>query len=139
MSALINTYKVYIIAFLLCALGVVSLAAYLEVTYLQRQLTEANEKITKLETANKLLTAANQQMSKDIETQNNAVDAMKKAEDRRTADAEKALAEVVTERNKWRDRYAVLFGTSPVGADTCQSMTALITRYYGIRMEEVAK
>lgn len=139
MAALFDTYKVYIIAFLICALGVVGFTAYITVSHLQGQLDEANGRIVKLNTANAMLTTANQQMATDIATQNQAIDDLKKAEAQRSSSAEQALAAVIEERNKWRDRYAVLFGTEPVSTDTCANMTSLVNRYYAIRVEEAQK
>ena len=131
-------YKVYVFAFLVCALLVTALGAYFMVSSLSSQLEEEQDRVVTLRTANGLLTAANATMSKDLDTQNEAVRKMKSAQDERSKAAETALLNLLAERNKWRDKYAILLN-APEGKDTCQSIVGLVNGYYEIRREEAIK
>ena len=139
MFDLVNTYKVYIFAFLVCALLVVTGVAAWQINHLNGVIDDKNDEITSLTASNALLAGANKTMAADIDTQNKAVSTLRSEAEKSSKEAAQALDEVRTERNKWRDRYAVLFGTPEKAGDTCGSLTQLIEGYYSLRKEEQAK
>lgn len=138
MLKFLEVYKIYVFAFLVCALLATALWAYFIVSSLSSQLKEEQDKVVTLRTANGLLTAANATMSKDLDTQNAAVKKLQESQDERSRAAETALLNMLADRNKWRDKYAILLN-APEGKDTCQSIVGLVNGYYEIRREEAIK
>lgn len=139
MFDLLDKFKVYVFAFLVMTIVVITLASIAEVSYLKGRITKLEDANVTLRTRNVTLEGANALMAKDVDTQNKALAALKKAQEDRTAAAEKALSEVTAERNKWRDRYAVLFGVVPDNKDVCVNVASLLEGYFTIRKEETAK
>lgn len=131
-------YKVYVFAFLVCALLATALWAYFMVSSLSSQLKEEQDKVVTLRTANGLLTAANATMSKDLDTQNAAVKKLQESQDERSRAAETALLNMLADRNKWRDKYERVLKT-PEGEDTCTSVLSLLDGYHTLRLEEAGK
>lgn len=136
MFKLFEMYKSYVVVFLVCALAVTILSAMAEVSWLRHQLKESEATVTRLKTENGLLTAANSQMAVDLAAQNKAVKALKEAEGIRSVAAEREIQKVIAERDKWRDRYVVLFSMTPAIADEPEALAALINQYYLLRAEE---
>ena len=135
MLRIFETYKVYVFAFLVCALLVTALGAYVVISGLSAQLKEAQDTVVALRTANGLLTSANQTMSKDLDTQNAAVRKVQAEQEARSRVAEAALRKLQEDRNRWHDRYAVLIA-APAGKDQCASVLSLVDGYYALRGEE---
>lgn len=135
MLKVFEVYKGYVIAFLLCALLLVSLGAAFMVDDLATRLKEAQDTVVALRTANGLLTSANASMSKDLDTQNAAVRKVQAEQEERSRVAEAALRKLQEDRNRWHDRYAVLLA-APAGKDQCASVLSLVEGYYALRGEE---
>lgn len=138
MLKFLEVYKIYVFAFLVCALSVTALGTYFMVSNLSAQLKEEQDKVVTLRTANGLLTTANAAMSKDLDTQNAAVKALREEQDERSRAAESALLNLLADRNKWRSRYDALIST-PAGGDQCASILKLVDGYYELRKEEATK
>lgn len=138
MLVVFNKFQGYISAFLGCALLATVVVFYFTVSSLTARLDEASEALVAVRSANALLTAANVDMAKDLDTQNKAVSRLKAEGEARALEAKAALARVVAERVKWKDRYDRLLKT-PEGPDSCSSVLALLDWYHALRKEEAGK
>lgn len=139
MLKLLDSFKVYIFFALLCVIAVGGLASYLSITHLSDKLDDANETIVSLRAENTALTTANTAMAADIDTQNAAVKGLKTAQEEASKTAAAELKKVINERDKWRDRYAVLFGGQSTSDTLCEDIVKLVTGYYELRKEEAGK
>lgn len=139
MLKLLDTYKSYIIVALVALLVAVAGFAYVEVSYLEGKVSDLTKDNATLRARNETLASANKTMATDIGIQNAAIAALRGAQEKGSISAERALAEAVAERDKWRDRYVVLFKTAPATRGDFSDIAKLVDGYYKARGEESKK
>lgn len=135
-DSLLSKFSLPIIVGLVIALIGGAAFHFIKVGLLESSLATSQEKVGKLTSENATLRAANKDMADKIDVQNREIARLKDSARIASDQAEKDLAKVRAESQKWRTRYnEILNAPTPTG-DSCKAASDTLSRYRVIRDAE---
>ena len=135
-SLLFDKFKIQVVLALLLVIAGLFLFYTVRVSMLESDLKKAHERIGSQSVEIATLRTANSQMAKDVQTQNNAIVALKIRQAEETKLAEEAMSVVKKEKNIWKGKYEGLFTATPTGKNECENVFNLLDTYQAVRADE---